>query len=126
MPKPAVAVGPRQGPPTSLRRRVTDHLMTGVAVVTVLLVLVPLIAIFGYLLYRGLGSINWAFLTQTPKPVGEPGGGMPNAIVGSAFILGIASLIGVPLGVGAGIYLAEFGRNRFGDSTRFTADVLRG
>src|SRR3979411_3383781 len=105
MPKPAVAVGPRQGPPTSLRRRVTDHLMTGVAVVTVVLVLGPLVAIFGYLVYRGLGSINWAFLTQTPKPVGEPGGGMANAIVGSGFILGIASLIGVPLGVGAGVYL---------------------
>ena len=126
MPKPAVPVAQRQVPAISLQRRVTDHLMTGVAVVTVLLVLVPLIAIFGYLLYRGLGSINWAFLTQTPKPVGEPGGGMANAIVGSAFILGIASLIGVPFGVGAGIYLAEFGRNRLGQVIRFTADVLNG
>ncbi len=110
----------------SLRRRVTDHAMTGVAILTVLLVLAPLVAIFGYLMYRGLGSINWAFLTQTPKPVGEPGGGMANAIVGSIFILGIASLIGVPFGVGAGIYLAEFGRNRFGSAIRFTADVLNG
>jgi phosphate transport system permease protein len=100
--------------------------MTGVATLTVILVLVPLIAIFGYLVYRGIGSINWAFLTQTPKPVGEPGGGMANAIVGSAFILMIASVVGVPLGVGAGIYLAEFGQNRFGDSIRFTADVLNG
>src|SRR3984957_10777630 len=83
-------------PPISLRRRVTDHVMTGVAVLTVILVLVPLFAIFAYLVYRGLGSINWAFLTQTPKPVGETGGGMANAIVGSAFILALASLIGVP------------------------------
>src|ERR1700738_4480188 len=113
-------------PPISWRRRITDHLMTGVAVLTVLLVLTPLVAIFGYLVYRGMGSINWAFLTQTPKPVGEPGGGMANAIVGSGLILAIASLIGVPFGVGAGIYLAEFGRNRFGDSIRFTADVLNG
>jgi len=113
-------------PPVSLRRRLTDHLMTGVAVTTVLLVLAPLIATFGYLLYRGLGAIDWAFLTQTPKPVGEAGGGMANAIVGSAFILGIASLIGVPFGVGAGIYLAEFGRNRLGTLIRFTADVLNG
>src|SRR5438045_3141756 len=113
-------------PPISLRRRLTDHAMTGVAVLTVILVLAPLIAIFGYLMYRGIGSINWAFLTQTPKPVGEPGGGMANAIVGSAFILGIASLIGVPFGIGAGIYLAEFGRNRFGSAIRFTADVLNG
>ena len=100
--------------------------MTGVAALTVILVLVPLIAIFGYLVYRGIGSINWAFLTQTPKPVGEPGGGMANAIVGSAFILMIASVVGVPVGVGAGIYLAEFGQNRFGHSIRFTADVLNG
>jgi len=104
----------------------TDRLMTGVAILTVLLVLAPLIAIFGYLVYRGIGSINWAFLTQTPKPVGEEGGGMANAIVGSAFILGIASIIGVPFGIGAGIYLAEFGRNRFGSAIRFTADVLNG
>ncbi len=112
--------------PISWRRRITDHVMTGVAVLTVLLVLAPLVAIFGYLVYRGLGSINWAFLTQTPKPVGEPGGGMANAIVGSMLILGIASIIGVPFGIGAGIYLAEFGRNRFGSAIRFTADVLNG
>jgi phosphate transport system permease protein len=113
-------------PPISLRRRVTDHVMTSVAVLTVILVLAPLIAIFGYLVYRGIGSINWAFLTQTPKPVGEPGGGMANAIVGSIIVLAIASVIGVPFGVGAGIYLAEFGRNRFGSIIRFTADVLSG
>jgi phosphate transport system permease protein len=113
-------------PPIALRRRVMDHLMTGVAVLTVILVLLPLAAIFGYLIYRGVGSINWAFLTQTPKPVGEAGGGMANAIIGSGFILALASIIGVPVGVGAGIYLAEFGRNRFGDAIRFTADVLNG
>jgi phosphate transport system permease protein len=100
--------------------------MTGIAVLTVVLVLAPLIAIFGYLVYKGFGSINWAFLTQTPKPVGEPGGGMANGIVGSILILGIASIFGVPLGIGAGIYLAEFGRNRMGDAIRFTADVLNG
>jgi len=110
----------------SLRRRLTDHVMTGAAVLTVIIVLVPLFAIFAYLVYRGVGSINWAFLTQTPKPVGEAGGGMANAIVGSGLILALASVLGVPLGVGAGIYLAEFGRNRFGDVIRFTADVLNG
>ena len=110
----------------SLRRRLTDHLMTGLAILTVVVVLAPLVAIFGYLVYRGVGSINWAFLTQLPKPVGETGGGMANAIVGSIFVLGIASVIGVPLGIGAGIYLAEFGRNQFGSVIRFTADVLNG
>lgn len=112
--------------PLSMRRRLTDHLMTGLATLTVVLVLAPLVAIFGYLVYKGIGSINWAFLTKLPKPVGETGGGMANAIVGSVFILAIASVIGVPFGVGAGIYLAEFGRNRFGSVIRFTADVLNG
>ena len=113
-------------PPISLRRRVTDRVMTSLAVLTVFLVLAPLIAIFGDLVYRGIGSISWSFLTHMPKPVGEPGGGMANAIVGSLLILGIASLIGVPFGVGAGIYLAEFGRNQLGRAVRFTADVLNG
>jgi len=112
--------------PLSLRRRITDHVMTGAAVLTVVIVLAPLVAIFGYVVYRGVGAINWAFLTQTPKPVGEAGGGMANAIVGSALILGIASLVGVPFGIGAGIYLAEFGRNRMGSVIRFTSDVLSG
>ena len=103
-----------------------NSIMTLAAAAAVVLVLLPLFAIFAYLLYKGLGALNWAFLTQTPKPVGEPGGGMANAIGGSILILGIASLIGVPLGIGAGIYLAEYGRDRFGDLVRFTADVLNG
>jgi len=126
MPESSVSNGKASVPPISLRRRATDHIMTGAATLTVVLVLAPLIAIFGYLVYRGIGSINWAFLTQLPKPVGETGGGMANAIVGSIFILAIASIIGVPFGIGAGIYLAEFGRNRFGGFIRFAADVLNG
>jgi phosphate transport system permease protein len=121
-----INVLPQRITPISLRRRITDHVMTGVAVLTVLLVLAPLVAVFGYLVYRGIGSLNWAFFTNTPKPVGEEGGGMANAIVGSGLILGIASIIGVPFGIGAGIYLAEFGRNRLGATIRFTADVLNG
>ena len=88
--------------------------------------LVPLLAIFVYLLIKGVGSVNYRFLTQTPKPPGELGGGMANAIVGSGMILLIASSSGIPLGIGCGIYLAEYGRNRFGDLVRFTADVLNG
>lgn len=121
--KPAIGPGMLQ---ISLYRRLTDKLMTFVAVSTVVIVLVPLVAIFSYLVIKGIGSINWAFLTQTPKPVGEPGGGMANAIGGSVLVLGIASLGGIPVGIGAGIYLSEYGRNRFGDFVRFTSDVLNG
>jgi len=112
--------------PISLRRRLMDWTATGAAVAAVVLVLAPLGAIFGYLVYKGIGAVNWNFLTQIPKPPGEVGGGMANAIAGSAYILMIASVIGVPIGIGAGIYLAEYGRNRFGDVIRFTADVLNG
>jgi len=122
----AVVSAQRAVPPVSLRRRVTDHVMTGLAILTVALVLAPLVAIFGYLVIKGIVSLNWAFLTQLPKPEGEPGGGMANGIIGSVVILAIASVIGVPFGVGAGIYLAEFGRNRLGAFIRFTADVLNG
>jgi len=113
-------------PKISLLRRLIDRLVTYAAAGAVLLVLVPLGAIFAYLVYKGIGSLNWAFLTQTPKPVGEVGGGMANAIGGSILILLIGSVVGVPVGIGAGIYLAEYGRNRFGDLIRFTADVLNG
>jgi phosphate transport system permease protein len=120
------AIAPRGLEPISWSRKVSNSLLTIFAVGSTILVIVPLFAIFAYLVMKGIGSINWAFLTQAPKPVGEPGGGMGNAIVGSGIILGIASLIGIPLGIGAGIYLAEYGRNWLGNSVRFTADVLNG
>lgn len=91
-----------------------------------LIVTVPLFLILGTVVYRGLPALNWAFLTQIPKPVGETGGGLANAIVGSLEILAVASIIGVPLGIGAGIFLAEYGRNKWGNIVRFTADVLNG
>ncbi len=107
-------------------RSLQDKLVVGLAALATFLVLVPLVAIFGYLIYKGIGSLNWNFLTQIPKPVGETGGGMANAMVGSGLILLIASLIGVPVGIGTGVYLAEFGKKRFGYLIRFTADVLNG
>src|SRR3989441_6309986 len=89
----------------SLRRRATDHLATFVAVLTVVLVLLPLVAIFTYLVYRGVGSINWAFLTQTPKPVGEPGGGMANAIGGGGLLPAVSRPFRPSLGGGGRLYL---------------------
>jgi phosphate transport system permease protein len=125
MPETAISTGSTL-PPVSLWRRGKNAAMTLAAASAVILVLVPLGAIFGYLVYKGIGSISWAFLTQIPKGPGETGGGMANAIGGSCLILAIASVMGVPIGIGAGIYLAEYGRNRFGDLIRFTADVLNG
>src|ERR1700678_3663162 len=93
-----------------LWRVFANHLATVAAVGATILVMAPLIAIFCYLIYKGASSLNFAFFTQIPKPVGEVGGGMANAIVGSGGLLGIASLLGVPVGIGGGIYLAEFGR----------------
>ncbi len=108
------------------RRKVADRAATAIALIMVVLVVAPLLAIFAYLVLRGIGSLNLAFFTHTPVPVGEKGGGMANAIVGSGLILLIASMIGVPLGIGAGIYVAEFGRGRLASIIRFTADVLNG
>ncbi len=108
-------------------RMTVNHIVTGLALLATLLVLAPLIAILGYLFYKGARSLNWAFFTQIPKPVGETGGGMANSIVGSGVILCLASLLGIPVGIAAGVYLAEFGRGRmFATLIRFTADVLNG
>ncbi len=109
-----------------VRRWVADHVATLLAGFAAMLVMAPLVAIFGYLVYRGAGAINLDFLTQSPKPVGEPGGGFGNAITGSAVILAIGSLVGVPVGIGAGVYLAEFGRGQLANVVRFLADVLNG
>src|SRR5258708_13204955 len=88
------------------RRRLSNGLALGSITLAALIVTVPLFLILGTVVYRGLPALNWSFLTQIPKPVGEIGGGMANAIVGSIMILVIASLIGVPLGVRAGPLLA--------------------
>ena len=108
-------------------RSAANHLATGLAIASTLLVVAPLVAIFGYLLFKGASSLNWAFFTQIPRPVGEVGGGMANAILGSGVILALASLFGVPIGIAAGIFLAEFGRgSKLANAVRFTADVLNG
>jgi len=108
-------------------RGIGDGIATALAVLSTILVILPLVAIFVYLLIKGASSVNLAFFTQIPKPVGEVGGGMANAIVGSATLLAIASVLGVPVGIGGGVYLAEFGRGtKLANAIRFTADVLNG
>ncbi|HZU29572.1 MAG TPA: phosphate ABC transporter permease PstA [Candidatus Angelobacter sp.] len=110
----------------SVRRRVTNWLALGSICLATFIVTIPLFLILGTVITRGIGALNWDFLTQIPKPIGETGGGMANAIVGSIELLAVASLIGVPLGIGSGVFLAEYGRNKWGNMVRFTADVLNG
>ncbi len=111
----------------TMRRTVMNHLITVLSVIATVLVIAPLVAILVYLIYKGASSLNLAFFTHIPAPVGENGGGMANSIVGSGIILALASSMGIPIGIAAGVYLAEFGRGTFlGNAIRFTADVLNG
>jgi phosphate transport system permease protein len=100
--------------------------MTGVCALGLVVALVPLASVLWLVVSKGLRGLNPDFFLQLPTPVGELGGGVGNAILGSLYIVGIASAIGVPLGVGAGVYLAERGGGRAGDVIRFTAEVLSG
>jgi phosphate transport system permease protein len=97
--------------------------LTGVAALSVVSVL---FLILGYLIWHGGASLNWNFFTQLPKPVGETGGGMANAIVGSLKLLLLAAVIGLPVGLMAGVYLAEFGGQTFSFVIRYTTDLLNG
>jgi phosphate transport system permease protein len=108
------------------RRRITNRIAEGVAIACTIAVLVPLVLVFGYLLTKGVTSLNVAFFTQLPKPVGEVGGGMANAIVGTIILIGLACALGLPIGVMTGVYLAEYGHGRLGWTVRFCADVLNG
>ncbi len=100
-------------------------MMTGLTAACAFFAIAILLMILGYIAVRGFSAINWEFLTDTPKPVGE-GGGIGNAIIGSGLMTLLASLIGLPIGIGAGVYLAEFGDNWFGNTVRFLADTLIG
>jgi phosphate transport system permease protein len=109
------------------RRTAMNYLVGGLSILATVLVILPLIAILFYLIYKGASSLNFAFFTHIPAPVGEQGGGMANSIVGSGIILFLASLMGIPIGIAAGVYLAEFGRGKaLATAVRFTADVLNG
>jgi phosphate transport system permease protein len=111
----------------SARRYAVNHMVTALAVLSTVLVIAPLLAILSYLIYKGASSLNLAFFTHIPAPIGETGGGMANAILGSGVVLGLASLMGIPVGIAAGVYLAEFGRGKMlANAVRFTADVLNG
>ncbi len=109
-----------------LRRRILNVVMIGLTFASAIVVTIPLLLILWHMVSKGAGARNLAFFTQIPKPAGEEGGGMANAIVGTLMLLGIAALVGLPIGIGAGIYLAEHRGERLAWLVRFLSDVLNG
>ncbi|HVN89069.1 MAG TPA: phosphate ABC transporter permease PstA [Candidatus Binataceae bacterium] len=107
-------------------RKIKSNVMVGVTVAATVIALTPLFLVLGYLLAKGASSLNWAFFTKMPAPVGKTGGGMANAIVGTFELIGLASIVGVPIGVGAGVYLAENRDRSMPQVIRFAADVMMG
>jgi phosphate transport system permease protein len=108
------------------RRRLLSNVVVVLCGAAVVLALIPLVFVFFYVVKQGFSSLNWDFFTKMPKPVGEVGGGMANAIVGSLILIGIASVIAIPVGLIAGVYLSEYSSKPFASLVRFTADVLNG
>ncbi|MGH7635459.1 MAG: phosphate ABC transporter permease PstA, partial [Gemmatimonadaceae bacterium] len=111
---------------TLKRRRVVNGIMLTVFIGAAVLAVLPLIFIFVHLITLGVGSLSWDFFTKMPKPVGEAGGGLANAIVGTLILIGIASAVGLPVGVGAGLFLAERKGSTLANGVRFLSDVLNG
>ena len=109
-----------------LRRRVVNGVMTTLVGVLSFVAVLALLLILGHLVAKGASSLDWSFFTKNPVPAGESGGGVANAIVGTAIVVGGAALIGLPIGIGTGLYLAEYGSGRLGWVVRFVADVLNG
>jgi len=107
-------------------RRLTSSLFVLFCALSVLLALVPLAFVLFFVLSQGLQAIDIGFFTQTPKPVGEAGGGMSNAIVGTLIVAGLGSIMAIPIGIVSGIYMAEYAGTRFSSAVRFAADTLNG
>jgi phosphate transport system permease protein len=107
-------------------RRATSAFMAAVTLACTVVVLVPLFLILGFLMRTGLSALNWDFFTQLPGAAGEPGGGMANAIAGTLVLVALAAVIGIPVGVLGGTYLAEYRASRLSTVARFTADVMNG
>src|SRR5439155_1241651 len=107
-------------------RKFKNVAMQAITFACALLVILPLALVFYHVVKSGIGAVNWDFFTKLPKPVGEAGGGMVNAIVGTFALLGLAAFIGVPVGVLGGVYLSEYGGRRVSWWIRFMADILNG
>jgi phosphate transport system permease protein len=107
-------------------RKLTSALMTFLCALSVVLALIPLAFILFFVLRQGVPALNWAFFTEMPRPVGEVGGGMANAVVGTAILIGLAALVAVPIGITCGVYISEFKTSRLAPAVRFAADILNG
>ena len=108
------------------RRKLTSSLFVAFCALSVLIALVPLALVLFFVIGQGIRAINFDFFTQMPKPVGEPGGGMANAIVGTLILTGLGSIMAIPIGVVSGVYMSEYAGTRFSSVTRFAADTLNG
>ena len=123
---PLEAFGPLSARGGGLRRRAVNVLAIGACVLAAAVILLPLALIVWHLAAKGLPAFRPSFFLHMPKPVGEAGGGMANAIVGTLILVGLGALIAVPVGVGTGVYLAEYGGGRMSAIVRYTADLLAG
>ena len=108
------------------RRKWTNRIFLFLCALACLASVAVLGLLLGYVVYQGASAIHWGFFTQLPAPVGESGGGMANAIIGTLILVAIASTLGVPIGIASGLYLAEYGRGRFAALVRYVTDVLSG
>src|SRR5512143_3035409 len=108
------------------RRKLVSRLVEVACAGAVVAALIPLALVLGYVLRSGLPALDAAFFTGLPKPVGEPGGGMANAMVGTLIMLGIAGAVAVPVGIASAVYLSEYPKSRLSGAARFAADVLNG
>jgi len=109
-----------------VRRGLTSGVMTGLVALLSFCAVLALLLILGNLVAQGASSLDWSFFLRNPVPAGQSGGGVANAIIGTVVIVGLAALIGLPVGVGTGLYLAEYGGGQLGWTVRFVADVLNG
>jgi len=108
------------------RRRIVSKIAVTLCLLSVIIALVPLGFILFFVVTRGIGALNWDFFTQLPKPVGEAGGGMANAIVGTLMLSGLGAIFAIPVGIVSGVYMSEYAGTRFAAATRFAADTLNG
>jgi phosphate transport system permease protein len=108
------------------RRALVNRLMLGLLALGTLVATLPLLFVLYFVIHKGLGGLNLSFFTELPKPVGETGGGLGNAVLGTLFLVAAGSAIGVPIGVASGVYLSEFRRTRFADTLRASVELLAG